>query len=60
MAAPAEDDEDRFQDDDDYTPDPWQEAMDECGLDSTGACGLAGSEHCDFECPFNGADVDDD
>jgi hypothetical protein len=37
--------------DDDYDDEP--EAMDDCGLTSEGYCMLAGSEWCDFECPFN-------
>ena len=24
----------------------------ECGLSPDGQCGLAGSEHCDFDCPY--------
>lgn len=27
-------------------------AMGECGMTSDGYCMLAGTEHCDFECPF--------
>jgi|GEM_PF-3180536 len=26
--------------------------MDECGRDGTGSCSQAGSEYCEFECPF--------
>lgn len=39
---------------DDDEPDPIQEAMDNCGQDADGLCTLAGTEHCDFECPFRG------
>ena len=42
-------------DDDDYEPDEFEEAMDECGLlpkHLGGGCTLAGTEHCDFDCPF--------
>lgn len=28
------------------------EAMEDCGLDSEGFCSQAGTEYCDFECPF--------
>lgn len=24
----------------------------DCGMDQTGACGKAGSEECEFECPY--------
>jgi hypothetical protein len=27
--------------------------MGECGQDSSGYCSKAGSEECDFECPFS-------
>jgi hypothetical protein len=38
---------------DDYDePDPMEEAELECGLGGDGQCSLAGSEHCDFVCPF--------
>jgi hypothetical protein len=32
--------------------DPLQDAMDNCGMTDEGYCMLAGTEHCDFECPF--------
>jgi hypothetical protein len=35
--------------------DELSEALDECGLlplNLGGGCTLAGTEHCDFECPF--------
>lgn len=44
--------------DDDPEPDEWdefEEAAQECGLLPAhlgGGCQLAGTEHCDFECPF--------
>lgn len=25
----------------------------DCGMDRNGVCGKAGSEECEFECPFN-------
>ena len=36
----------------DYETDPIEEAMEECGLTDEGYCTLAGTEHCDFDCPF--------
>lgn len=27
---------------------------DECGQDGSGSCSMAGSEYCDWECPFSG------
>ncbi len=33
-------------------PDPMEEAEADCGLRHDGQCGLAGTEHCDFICPF--------
>lgn len=27
--------------------------MDECGQDASGSCSLAGTEYCDWECPFS-------
>ena len=39
--------------DDDYDElDALEEALQECGLDNDGQCGLAGTEWCDFECPM--------
>lgn len=41
-----------FDDEDD--PDDW---MDECGyVPGEGVCMFAGTEHCDWECPFNPCD----
>ena len=43
---------DDFDDEDD--PDDW---MDECGyISGEGVCTLAGTEHCDWDCPFNPCD----
>lgn len=36
-------------DDDDAIDD----LMSECGKDSSGGCSLAGTEYCDWECPFS-------
>ncbi len=35
--------------------DPYNEDDDDfdCGMDKHGACGKAGSEECEFECPYN-------
>lgn len=43
------------EDDDDIDHEPFEETfgMDECGFDlANGGCLLAGSEDCDFECPY--------
>lgn len=37
---------------DDYAPDDDDSMDDECGLTDGGQCMLAGTEHCDFECPW--------
>lgn len=42
------DDADEFTDDD-----AIEELMGECGQDRNGYCSLAGTEYCDFECPFS-------
>lgn len=39
-------------DDDCDDDDDFENALDECGMTSEGICMLAGTEHCDFECPF--------
>lgn len=42
---------------DDEPDDPLQDAMDECGfIPEDGICMLAGTEWCDWECPFNPCD----
>jgi hypothetical protein len=33
--------------------DAWDELADDCGRDPQGGCHLAGSEYCEFECPFS-------
>lgn len=43
--------------------DPVEDAMGECGLTDDGFCMLAGTEYCDFDCPFRdewGGEEDDD
>lgn len=41
-----------FHDDEDEGRDEWEDAMHECGQIPGTGCQLAGTEHCDFECPF--------
>jgi hypothetical protein len=37
----------------DREEDEWEEAVQECGIiPGDGGCQLAGTEYCDFECPF--------
>lgn len=48
------DDDELFDDDDDYDPDSLDDALAECGLGPDGLCGMAGTEFCEFECPFRG------
>jgi hypothetical protein len=44
-----------YDEDDPYTDDDAiDDLMDECGQDRHGHCSLAGTEYCDFECPFSG------
>ena len=46
-------------DDEDMVEDEFEEAMADCGQDGDGFCHLAGTEHCDFVCPFRDAQVED-
>jgi hypothetical protein len=46
------DDDDDYSDEDDDGLDPMDELDLECMLGHDGQCGLAGSEHCDFVCPY--------
>lgn len=39
--------------DDDNEEDELERAMDECGQIRGGGCMLAGTEFCDWECPFS-------
>lgn len=34
-------------------------AMDECGRMRDGICTKAGTEYCDWDCPFSGEDMDE-
>lgn len=45
-----------FDDGDDYEEDPMEAAELDCGLGGDGQCSLAGSEHCDFCCPFRNSE----
>lgn len=48
-------DDEYFDDDYDDEESEWDEALAECGLlplHLGGGCTMAGTEHCDFECPF--------
>lgn len=60
-----------FDEDVDYDGDPWcgdcgkcedclEIAMGECGMMPDGGCMLAGTEHCDWDCPFSGEDNEDE
>lgn len=54
--APWDDDEEPDDDRDDYDddlPDEFEEAMQNCGMLADGTCMKAGSEECDWECPFS-------
>jgi hypothetical protein len=33
--------------------DEWERAMSECGMMADGYCSAAGSEYCDWDCPFS-------
>jgi hypothetical protein len=47
------DDEDDFHRDDDDEIDEFDEALMNCGQMPDGSCTQAGTEYCDFECPFS-------
>lgn len=32
--------------------DAYEDLMSECGKNARGECSLAGTEYCDWECPF--------
>lgn len=40
-------------DDDEPEEDEFERAMDECGQMPGGGCHLAGTEYCDWDCPFS-------
>lgn len=45
---------DDYDDEDNYDEDenPLEKAIEDCGIGPDGLCLLAGTEFCDFECPF--------
>lgn len=48
--------------DDDFDDECEYDPLDECGLLPAhlgGGCTLAGTEHCDFDCPFRDMDEED-
>lgn len=47
-------DGDEFDETDDSESDPLDEAAMECGMGPDGTCLNAGSEWCDWDCPFSG------
>jgi hypothetical protein len=52
--------DDEYRDPDDSEEDEWEYAMQECGKvpAAEGGCLMAGTEYCDFECPFRDDDED--
>ena len=38
--------------DDEFEEDEYEQALSQCGITQDGYCMLAGTEYCDFECPF--------
>lgn len=53
--------DDYYDPDDDFDDDDeWENAMQECGQSRYGGCTLAGTEFCDFDCPFRDEDLFDD
>jgi hypothetical protein len=51
---PSVADEQEDYDDDDEPYEDQGFGLDECGLQEDGSCSLAGTEDCDWECPFRG------
>lgn len=43
----------RFEDDDPTDEDAYDRLEDDCGRSHDGSCSMAGSEYCDWECPFS-------
>jgi hypothetical protein len=55
--------DDYFSDDDEYDREHEEldDALEECGQSASyPGCTLAGTEHCDFECPFRDMDLSED
>lgn len=42
-----------WMDDNGIEGDPYEELLDQCGMTRDGGCQFAGSEYCDWNCPFN-------
>lgn len=61
MADPMEtfygDDYEDFEEDD--GPDEIEQALQECGQTGEGGCLMAGTEHCDFDCPYRDVNLFD-
>jgi len=51
---PSEEEENEYREEEEY----WDRAMQECGKvpAAQGGCLMAGTEYCDFECPFRDED----
>ena len=55
MSDQGDEEEYELDTDDDWYHDPFEESLMDCGLvGNTGLCLKAGSEECDWECPFSG------
>lgn len=48
-----DDDDDWDDEDNDYDDEDVEYALGNCAMRADGFCGHAGSEYCDFDCPFN-------
>lgn len=46
------DKDDYFSDELDESDEEYDWLEQECGLMADGQCGMAGTEHCDFSCPY--------
>lgn len=52
--------DDDYDDENGYERDEWDEdeaALEECGQWPGGGCQLAGTEFCDFDCPYRDIDL---
>jgi hypothetical protein len=47
------DDDYELEDFEESIVDPFEEALMNCGMGRDGLCSKAGSEECDWECPFS-------
>jgi len=41
-----------------WETDPYEELLSECGMTRDGGCMYAGSEYCDWDCPFDKLEED--